>query len=65
MRTTAQFVEELSDAITLADATGDLRPLRSYIQDLAATAEALSNPVRRLALIGAVGEDFVEVERPV
>jgi hypothetical protein len=60
----AQFVEELSDAITLADATRDLRPLRACLRDWQRTAEALSDPTRRLLLIGAAEEDFVEVERP-
>jgi hypothetical protein len=60
----AQFVEELSDAITLADATRDPQPLRTCLRDWRTTAEALSDPARRLVLIGVPDEDFVEVERP-
>jgi hypothetical protein len=46
------------------DRARDLRPLRTCIRDWQTTAEALSDPARRLVLIGVPDEDFVEVERP-
>lgn len=61
----AQFFEELAEAISLAESTHDLEPLRRCLHEWKTTAHVLSDPSRCAVLTGAwVEDDFVEVERP-
>jgi len=60
----AQCLEELRDAVSLADSTHDLVPLRSCLREWQTTARALADPARCRLLTGAGDEDFVEVDRP-
>ena len=58
------FFDELHDAITLADSTHDLQPLRTCLRDWQTTARALSDPTRRQILTAAGDGEYAEVERP-
>ena len=59
-----EFFDELHDAISLADSTHDLEPLRTCLKAWQTTARALSDPTRRQILTGAGDGSYAEVERP-
>jgi hypothetical protein len=60
----AECLDELRDAISLAESTHDLEPLRTCLRDWKTTARALSDPARRRVLTGLGDNEFVEVDRP-
>ncbi len=60
-----QFVEELSEAIILAYADEDMRPLEECVRSWRVTARQLEDPLRRSILLGTHSpEDFEEVGPP-
>jgi hypothetical protein len=58
-----EFLNEIRDAVTLAESTCDVEPIRHCLDDWQRTARALSDPNRRAILMSS-GDDFVEVKTP-
>lgn len=60
----AELFGELRDAISMAESTHDLEPLRTCLREWQTTAKALADPERRKILTGLGDDEFVKVGRP-
>lgn len=59
-----EFLVEIRDALSVAESTEDIGPVRVCIRDWMMTARALSDPTRRAILTGTGDDEYVEVARP-
>lgn len=60
----AEFFDELRDALAVAEATRDSRPVETCLRDWRTTARALSDPLAREILTGPGDGDYVDIARP-
>jgi Family of unknown function (DUF6247) len=59
-----EFLNEVRDALSVAETTHDLEPVETCIRDWIRTAKALSDPLRRAILTAPGDDDYEEVGRP-
>jgi hypothetical protein len=60
----AEFMSELLDALSIAEATRDVGPVETCLSEWQTTARALADPLRNAILTGPGDDDYAEAERP-